>query len=193
MARPREFDPELATQEAMEAFWERGYAATSVSDLLAEMKLNRGSLYGTFGDKKQLFLAALEKYDEQHRAAWFEVLNRPGSAKAALREWVMAAAQGCTGEGGRRGCLIAKAAVELVPHDRDVAKWITRLHRRNEGIVASVVSRGQSEGEINTRSSAAAIARFLLAGLGGLRMLGTASPTQKDVNEVAELILRVLE
>ena len=62
MARPKEFDPETAAQEAMEAFWERGYAATSVNDLLEEMGLNRGSLYGTFGDKKQLFLAALEKY-----------------------------------------------------------------------------------------------------------------------------------
>ena len=52
MARPKEFDPDTAAQEAMEAFWEHGYAATSVTDLLAEMGLNRGSLYGTFGDKK---------------------------------------------------------------------------------------------------------------------------------------------
>ena len=58
MARPREFDSDQAMQDAMDAFWERGYNATSVNDLLSEMKLNRGSLYGAFGDKKQLFLAA---------------------------------------------------------------------------------------------------------------------------------------
>ena len=66
MARPKEFDPDLAAQEAMEAFWEHGYTATSVTDLLEEMGLHRGSLYGTFGDKKKLFLAALDKYQDQN-------------------------------------------------------------------------------------------------------------------------------
>ena len=65
MARPKEFDPDDAMGEAMEAFWQHGYHATSVTDLLGEMKLNRGSLYGTFGDKKTLSLAALAEYGKQ--------------------------------------------------------------------------------------------------------------------------------
>ncbi len=194
MARPKEFDPELATQEAMEAFWEHGYAATSVNDLLAEMNLNRGSFYGTFGDKKQLFLAALDKYDEQHSEEFRAVLERPGSARAAIRDWVMMIARHCTGEAGRRGCLIAKAAVELLPHDKDVARWIQRMHRRNERIIANVLKRGQAEGEINPRLDPLVMARYLLAcAAGGLRMLSTASASPRDVREVAEIILKALD
>src|SRR4051812_20535052 len=102
MARPKEFNPDEAMKEAMEAFWERGYHGTSVSDLLSEMNLNRGSLYGTFGDKKSLFLATLAEYERQGRAAVVAILERPGSAKVALREWVSTVSHDCTGEGGQR-------------------------------------------------------------------------------------------
>jgi hypothetical protein len=57
MARQKEFDREAALDRAMAAFWSKGYAATSIEDLLAHMGIQRGSLYGTFGDKRTLFLA----------------------------------------------------------------------------------------------------------------------------------------
>src|SRR5438105_13580229 len=121
MARPKEFDPGEAMQEAMEAFWQRGYHATSVSDLLSEMKLNRGSLYGTFGDKKKLFLAALAEYEKQGRETVRQALERPGPARRAVEQWVMSAAQLCSGEAGHRGCLALKAAMEMAPQEQDVA------------------------------------------------------------------------
>jgi len=193
MARPKAFDPELAMQEAMEAFWERGYNATSVSDLLTEMKLNRGSLYGTFGDKKQLFLAALDRYAKQGFDALQEILDRPGSAKANLRDWVFAVGDTCIGEAGRRGCLIAKAAMELAPFDEEIAQWVRDLHLRHERAVAEVVRRRQAGHEINRELEPNAAARFLLSSMGGLRLLGTLSPEGQDVREVVELVLKVLD
>ena len=193
MARPRTFDPELAMQEAMEAFWERGYNATSVSDLLTEMKLNRGSLYGTFGDKKQLFLAALERYAAQGFDALQEILDQPGSAKANLREWVRTVSQTCIGEAGKRGCLVAKAAMELAPFDEEIAQWVRKLHLRHERAVAEVIRRGQKSGEINRDLAPTAAARFLLSSMGGLRLMGSISPCEKDVREVVELVLKVLD
>jgi len=61
MARPREFDLNEALQAAMLLFWERGYEATSIDDLLQQMGINRASLYGTFGQKRELFLKALRQ------------------------------------------------------------------------------------------------------------------------------------
>src|SRR5947207_8429451 len=136
MGRPKQFDPDEAMQEAMEAFWERGYAATSVNDLLDEMGLNRGSLYGTFGDKKQLFLAALDKYYEQRMEDFHRLLDEPPSAKTALRNLLEFVADDCIAETGKRGCLAAKAAMELAPHDKDVAAWLKKFHRRNVKRVA---------------------------------------------------------
>jgi TetR/AcrR family transcriptional regulator, transcriptional repressor for nem operon len=192
MARPKEFDPETAAEEAMEAFWERGYAATSVNDLLAEMGLNRGSLYGTFGDKKQLFLAALEKYDEQNVVRFRDMLDRP-SAKSALRDFLTMAAGKCTAEGGRRGCLAGKAAMEMAPHDKDVAAWLKKVHRRNVDIVARTIQRGQRQGEIDCAHDARALARFLLTGLAGLRLLGTIGPSEVEVQDVLRMMLKMLD
>src|SRR5438874_8018466 len=111
MGRPKQFDPDEAMQEAMEAFWERGYAATSVNDLLDEMGLNKGSLYGTFGDKKQLFLAALEKYSDQRTCAVTDILEQKISARKVLASLLDYIAHDCVGENAHRGCLAAKAAM----------------------------------------------------------------------------------
>ena len=193
MARPKEFDPDAAAQEAMEAFWERGYAATSVNDLLAEMGLNRGSLYGTFGDKKQLFLAALDKYDAQRAVEFRDMLEKPGSAKSALVDFVRMAAQCCTSHQGRRGCLAGKAAMELAPHDKDVANWLKKFHRRNIDLVARTIARGQEQGEVARALDPRGAARFLLNAMAGLRLLGTMSPSESEVQDVVELTLKVLD
>jgi len=193
MARPKAFDPDTAAQEAMETFWERGYAATSVNDLLAEMGLNRGSLYDTFGDKKQLFLAALAKYEAQRGQELREMLDRPGSARSAIIDFIHVAANCCTSEDGRRGCLAGKAAMELAPHDKDIADWLKKYHRRNIDLVARTIARGQAQGEINHHLDPRAAARFLLNALGGLRLLGTMSPSESEVNDVVKLTLKVLD
>lgn len=193
MARPKEFDPGDAMREAMEAFWQNGYHATSVTDLLSEMKLNRGSLYGTFGDKKQLFLATLTEYEKQGREAVRTALERPGSARQAIADWVHEAAKTCSGEAGLRGCLALKAAMEMAPQDAAVAEWMREITRNREQLVARTVRRGQSEGEINPQLDPRVVARYLICSLGGLRVLGTASPSERQIREVIELILRVLD
>jgi TetR/AcrR family transcriptional repressor of nem operon len=193
MARPKEFDPDLAAQEAMEAFWEHGYGGTSVTDLLAEMGLNRGSLYGTFGDKKQLFLAALDKYQDQSAAMIRDVLEQPGSARDAIQAFFNMAADHCIGEGARRGCLAAKAAMELAPHDKDIANWLRRFHRRNVDTLSRTIARGQAQGEINAKLDARAVARFLLNGVAGLRLLGTMGSSESEVQDILTLMLKVLD
>ncbi len=193
MARPKEFDPSEAMKEAMGAFWENGYHATSVNNLLSEMKLNRGSLYDTFGDKKTLFLAALAEYERQARVAFAELLDKPGSAKAAIRHWAAAAADLCTGDAGQRGCLGLKAAVEMAPHDPEVAAWVREVTRERELLVAKVIKRGQSDGEISDRLDARVVARYLLTCLAGLKIMGVSSPSAREVREVVSLILLVLD
>jgi len=180
-------------KEAMEAFWEHGYHATSVNDLLAEMKLNRGSLYGTFGDKRSLFLAALGEYERQGREAMAAALDRPVAARAALRQWVVEYAKTCCGQDGQRGCLGLKAAMELAPHDAEVARWVRQVSRRRERMVADAIERGQAEGDINARIDPRAAARYLLTALAGLRITGMWAPAEEELRDVVNLILRALD
>ena len=193
MGRHKEFDPGEAMREAMEAFWERGYHGTSVNDLLAEMNLNRGSLYGTFGDKKQLFMAALAEYEKQGRERDRQVLEQPGSARKAIEQWVQAAVEMCTGDPGLRGCLGMKAAIEMAPQDEDVAEWVRNVTHQRELMLARIIRKGQSEGEINPNLEPRAAGRYLISSLAGLKLLGTASPSAREVREVIDLILRVLD
>jgi TetR/AcrR family transcriptional repressor of nem operon len=193
MPRHKEFDPDHAMQEAMEAFWERGYAATSVNDLLEEMGLNRGSLYGTFGDKKQLFLGVLEKYYEQRGHDIADLLAKHDSPRAALRALVEHVACDCTSAAGRRGCLAAKAAMELAPHDKEVADWLKRFHNRNVAMVASVIERGQEQGEISRKFEPRDAARFVLNSLAGMRVTGSTCCTQSELRRIGEMVLNVLD
>ena len=183
----------MVVQDAMEAFWTRGYAATSVNDLLEETGLNRGSLYASFGDKHRLFLTALDRYDEQGWAAIREILDRPGRAREVIENWIRAYAESCTGDEGRRGCLLCKAAMELVPQDAEVAAWMRRVAKRNARYLARLVQRGQNEGDINAKLDPAVVARFLWNSLAGLRLMGTTSPTRREVREVLDLVLRVID
>jgi TetR/AcrR family transcriptional repressor of nem operon len=193
MARPKEFDTNAVVQDAMEAFWKRGYAATSVSDLLEETGLNRGSLYGSFGDKHRLFICALDRYDEQVWAKIREAMDQPGPARRVIEQWMRNYAESCTGTEGRQGCLLCKAAMELVPHDPEVAAWMQRIGRRNERYLARLVERGQREGDIPTSLDARALSRFLWNALAGLRLMGATSPTRRAVRETIELVLQVLD
>ena len=193
MARPKGFDPADATRDAMQTFWEHGYHATSIDDLLSEMKLNRGSLYDTFGDKKQLFMAALAEYERLGNEMLRETLCRPGSARDAIVTMIETASDTCTGADGQKCCLALKAAMELAPHDADVLAWVRRVTKHREEVLAQVIERGQNEKEINPKLEPRATARYLVTALAGLKMLGTTAPRKQEVNEVAQLILAILD
>ena len=193
MARPKAFDPTHATRDAMETFWEHGYHGTSVNDLLSDMNLNRGSLYDTFGDKKQLFMAALAEYERISNEMILSSLQKPGPARDAIAAMIRAASDTCVGADGQRCCLGLKAAIELAPHDADVLAWVRRVTRHREDVLADVIRRGQREKNINAKLEPRAAARYLLTALAGLRMLGTSAPRKNEVSEVVELILTVLD
>ena len=84
MPREKQFDETAVLGKAMEAFWARGYEATSVRDLVEAMGLHRGSIYAAFGGKRSLFLKALRHYETHRRRAWLEALRRRHGPRAAI-------------------------------------------------------------------------------------------------------------
>src|ERR1700730_8237775 len=103
MARPREFDRDLALRRAMSVFWEHGYEATSTADLLRAMGIGRQSMYDAFGDKHRLYLEALQLYETEAGAALFERVTRAPSPFAAISNHVFSVAEG-TPRDLSRGC-----------------------------------------------------------------------------------------
>jgi AcrR family transcriptional regulator len=114
--RPRAYDPEIALARATDSFWHAGYSGTSLDDLSAATGMNRPSLYGAFGDKRELYLKALARYWEISRAIMADALGYDRPLRDALRSlYRKALASYLAGESGPRGCFaIGTATTEAV-------------------------------------------------------------------------------
>jgi AcrR family transcriptional regulator len=93
MARPKEFDQDQALRKAVRLFCQQGFAATSTDELMRVMDVGRQSMYDTFGDKRELFLKALEMYVTDSVSSINMELEKPGSALAALRNALVSFAE----------------------------------------------------------------------------------------------------
>jgi TetR/AcrR family transcriptional repressor of nem operon len=193
MARPKQFDHEAVLDQAMRLFWQQGYAGTSIQDLVEATGINRASMYGTFGDKQHLFLAAVDRYVNRVSAARLEQLRAPGSAKAALCAYFEGMIAFATADGQRFGCLLTNSAVEIAPHDAEVAATLRASLGAVEDALFDTIRRGQAEGEIAADKDARALARFLLGVIQGLRVLMRARRDETSLRDMMAVALTALD
>jgi TetR/AcrR family transcriptional repressor of nem operon len=189
--RTKEFEPQAALDAAMELFWRKGYEAASMRELLDAMGIGRGSFYDTFGDKHALFLAALDRFQEV-RTSWVEEVLA-GSGLEGVRKVFARTVDGLVEFEPRRGCLLANSAVELSPHDPEVAARISGYVHRTEAAFEKALARARENGEISGERDPKALARFLVNTLHGMRVLaraGADSETLEDTVHVAMGALR---
>ena len=190
MPRTKDFEPQEALDVAMDLFWRKGYEAASMRELLDAMSIGRGSFYGTFGDKHALFLAALDRFREV-RTSWIEeVLEESGLE--AIEEVFRRSVDGLVAPEVRRGCLLANSAVELAPHDPEVAGRIYRYVSRTEDAFEDALTRAKKAGEISADSDPKALARFLVNTLHGLRVLARAGFDRAVLDDAVSIALRAL-
>lgn len=193
MARPREFDTDAALERAMQAFWAKGYRAASLDDLCAATGLSRSSLYAAFGGKRALLHRSLDRYQEQGVARITAALARPGPVHAAIAAFVDELIDRIVEGPGRRGCFIGNCAAELARGDRVTAARVRRALDRIEGLFRDALGRGQARGEIPATADVGSLARFLVAGIQGLRLVGKANPDRATLEGIAAVMLRCLD
>ena len=182
----KQFDTDQALAKAMSAFWAHGYEATSVQDLVAAMGINRGSLYATFGDKRALFIAALRRYDGQYRKAWIADLSRSASPRAAILDAFEGAISAALDKGSRDGCLLVNTALELSPHDEEIAGLVAKSFQEMELFFRDMIAQGQASGEIPARIDPVDTGRALLSLFIGLRVLARSRPEPTLLRSVAQ-------
>jgi TetR/AcrR family transcriptional repressor of nem operon len=172
MARPRQFDETRVLRAVREQFWNAGYAATSLEDLMRVSGLGKGSLYAAFGDKHQLFLRALRSYNEANDTALRELLESAPRAVDALRAFVMAPVDDTSGAAARRGCFMANSTCELAAADPELLAVARRTYEATTAAVAECVVRAQGEGDVPLDADQIEIARALLAAQQGIVFMG---------------------
>ncbi len=193
MSRPKEFDREEVLDRAIDAFWTRGYEATSVQDLVDSMGINRGSIYATFGDKHRLFLEALDRYEEAFHTKMLEALRGTKSPRKGIEQVFETVIRECACDSGKRGCLLTNTAVELSGHDEETAAKVQLNLARLEAAFEQSLSSAMQRGEIGNRRDPKALARFLTSSLQGLRVVSKVWPDRSVLRDVVEVTLSALD
>lgn len=192
MARPRKFDEEAVLEAAVQCFWDRGYAATSVQDLVGGTGLAAASLYNAYGDKRSMFRTALGHYVE---GGLGERMRRcmalpPRRAIETFFEEILSRS---LKDRGHKGCMLVNSAVELAPHDPEFRKIIAGVLDRIEGFFRGCIEKGQVDGSIARALPAEVLARHLLGVMMGVRVLARVRPERKLLEGVIGPALALLE
>lgn len=193
MPRPKEFNPDEVLEKAMHVFWHKGYEATSVEDLLAAMDLNRGSLYDTFGDKRQLFLKVIDRYCHGFVGEKFSLLDQPGPVLPTLRGFIHGMIEGALADPQRRGCLIANTVMELAPHEKEIAGTLRQALKMAEDTFFKVLARAKQQGELANDKDPRAIARFFTTMMQGTIVMIKAGASAEAVKQSAETAFSILD
>jgi TetR/AcrR family transcriptional regulator, transcriptional repressor for nem operon len=184
MGRRREFDDGQVLDSVRDQFWAKGYAATSVDDLVHATGLGKGSLYGAFGGKRQLFMMVLETYAtarvEEVRAALAGSAPAVDRLRALLR--VVPADPGPIPFD--RGCFLANTATELAARDGDVLDRARRAYASVEGLITAAVQEAVDEGGLPAATDAPALGRLLLAVQQGMEFLKKTGMSAEDLDGV---------
>ena len=192
MARPREFNVDAVLESAMQVFWAKGYESTSLDDLCKATGLGRSSLYAAFGDKRALLLSSLDRYEERGIARIVAALSRPLNIRKAVAAFLGDFIDEIVAGPGRRGCFLGNCAAELSRHDREATARVRRSLERIEGTFRDALVRARVRGEIAAACDVDALARFLVAGIQGLRLVGKAKPERAALDDIVAVMLNCL-
>jgi len=190
MARPREFEQSEVLRRAMFLFWEKGYEATTLADLLEATGLSKSSLYDTFGDKRRLFLAALDLYRAEQAERLRATLNDGRPARESIAGFFTIHA---LHPERRYGCMSCNEAVELAPRDEEIQRLVNADF---EGVVdafAAAIIRGQADGSVTSREDPRKLASFLAVGLQGLNVMARAGADVGRLGESITVMLSTLD
>src|SRR5215467_9280658 len=192
MARPRGFDETAALDAAIECFRRRGYEATSIRDLTTCMEIGPTSLYNSFGDKRALFIKALERYVDCSVRARLKHLESSLPPKEAVQTLIEDVVERSLTDRARGGCLLINSALEIAPHDPEVGAEIAKRLGEIEGFFRRSISAAQSSGTISRKLNSSDFARLLLSVLLGIRVLGRSKPERTLLEGIARPALSLL-
>lgn len=184
MARPKEFDQEKALRKAVRLFSQQGFAATSTDELMRVMDVGRQSMYDTFGDKRALFLKALEMYVTESVHSINVELEKPGLALTAVRNALVTFAER-NDLSNAEGCMGLNAIGEFGQRDEDVMRIIQNAARVQLQTLRGVLTRAKKRGELNPDADLESMADFFESTLAGIRMAAKAGKSRRALRNIA--------
>lgn len=174
-------------------FWRRGLEATSVRDLTHETGLNAPSLYNAFGDKRHLFIRALEHYAETAMRKRLKDLEDDPSPRAAITAFFRGTIDRSVDDPERRGCLVINTALEVAPHDEEIRSSVAGYLAAIEAFLGGRVSAAQAVGEVSADLDACEMGQMLLGLLVAIRVLARAGAGRENLERMMRPAMALLD
>jgi TetR/AcrR family transcriptional repressor of nem operon len=188
MGRHKQFDPEAVLDLAVDAFWERGFEATSIQELCVRLELNPGSLYGTYGDKRALFAAIFDRYLESVSRHAVERIAKSPSGIEGIREYFAFLVDAIVDGKRRWGCLVTNSLIELSTRDPEILTKVKLHFARLETAFASALARSRAAGEL-PKGVGPERAPYLVCFVQGLNVLARTKPTRASLKSIVQVAL----
>jgi AcrR family transcriptional regulator len=191
MGRPASFDQAEMLESIQSLFWDNGYSATSLDDIMKSTGLGKGSLYGAYGSKQDMYLLAFTDYcDWAVKDAEERLRGSDEDAIVRLRKYVQTSAKAAAKS--RRGCMLAKGTAEVAGRFTEVDEVIERTFKAIEAELVKCVRQAQRAGDIDEDRDARTIAVTILAVTRGMEALGKAGASAASLSLVAQGALSLL-
>ncbi len=187
--RPRAFDIEIALDQALRLFWEKGYEGTSLTDLTKAMGINRPSLYAAFGNKEELFRKALARY-AAGPASFFRKALEASTARAVVQQLLRGAAEAQCGSGNPRGCLAVQGALACGDEAGVVRRELIALRAASQNALRERLVRAQAEGDLPKKADPAKLARYVCTVMQGMSVQATSGASCEELMSVVEMALK---
>jgi len=187
MGRPKAFDRDDALRAAMHQFWTKGYECSSIQMLLGAMKINRGSLYDTFGDKRSLFMEVLDLYGSYLDRLLEESIYKNEDPIKGLKLFMEGSSINLPRSLLARGCLLSSSISELAHTDPGLSDYAMRLISRVRDAICACIAKGQQEGTIIDHVSADVLADYVMSVMQGIRTQAKAGLSREELSKILDV------
>lgn len=191
--RPRAYEPDVALGKALDLFRQSGFAATSLDDLSAATGMNRPSLYGAFGDKRELYMKSYQRYRDEARAKMAEIFRNDWPVRKQLeRIYASALDIYLSGEEGPRGCFTVMTAGSEAVTDPDIRAMVQDALSGLDKAFTVCFRRALEKGELPERADPVVLAQLASATIHSIAVRARARTPRKELDAIVKGAIDVM-
>lgn len=191
--RTKDFDDEEILRKAITIFWQKGYNATSIHDLIDGLGIGRSSIYHAFGDKHTLFVKALELYQSEGTAKIAEMISNAPSLKIAIETLLNAVINETVQNKCPKGCFKVNSEVEVAANDEIINQLVYQDDLLIENAFYEAFKKGQENGEISAAKDPLALARFFCNTVTGMRVYAKFRTERQFFEDIVKTAMLVID
>lgn len=193
MPKVKLFDENEVLSKATELFWKKGYHATSIADLVSFLGINRGSLYDTYGGKKELFDKAFQLYRDNNTNAVTTFLESQNEVKIGFRRLFEMGINEAITDKDQKGCFVVNTTTELIPGEEEMLKRIQNNKKVFESIFYAFLLKGQQNGEIPKSKNIKNISSLFYTFYNGLKVVAKVETDPNELMKSVDEMLMLLD